>query len=140
MGWFFTRAGGAYVAVRPVNNDAYVIHSIEDGKMLDLPDMWAPVIVQMGRTEDYPDFDAFRASVQANRVMYEDGHLTYDSEAGDVYEFWSRGVQLPRINGHTPSLNPAKTYSSPYILGWHGEDIVTLSYPGVDSLVLDFSY
>lgn len=145
-GWLFTQTDDAYVAIR-IAKGGYVKHSVEDGKMLDLPDMWSPIVIQMGRPADYTNpgrpvqgFAAFRASVKANPLSYNDGYLKYTSEAGDVYEYWSEGAALPRRNGHAPSLNPAKTYSSPYILGRHDEDQITLSFPGMDSLVLDFSY
>jgi len=138
-GWLFTRAGDAYAAVRPAAG-GWVIHSVADGKMLDMPDMWAPVVLQMGRASDYASFSSFRSSVLANPFDYSGGRLRYESEAGDVYEVWANSDRLPRRNGRVPSLNPAKTYGSPHILSWHGDDTVRLSFPGMTSLVLDFSY
>ncbi|MCG3115074.1 MAG: hypothetical protein LLH30_05280 [Candidatus Manganitrophus sp. SA1] len=143
-GWFFTYAGGAYVGIR-IASGGYVPHTVTDatgaveGKMLDLVE-WSPIIIQMGQASMYSSFDNFKTSVKANTFTYSNGKLTYDSENGDRFEFWANSNTLPKLNGATPSLNPAKTYSSPYIQGFHGEDVVTIAYPGYTSLVLNFSY
>ena len=39
--------------------------------------------------------------MKANKFEYENGKLTYVSEAKDSYEYWAKGAQLPKINGTT---------------------------------------
>ncbi len=70
--------------------------------------------------------------------LYEEGKLSYVSEMGDKYEYSSKLTQLPKINGETLNLNPAKTYDTPYLSKVHGESKATISYPGYEDVVLDF--
>lgn len=138
-GWLFTEVGDAYVGVRPAAG-GWVVHSETEGKMLDMPDRFAPVIIQAGQAQDYASFAAFRSSVLANNFSYINGHLQYTSENGDDFELYANSDFIPFINGWAHSLSPAKVYSSPYILGWHGDDTMRLSYPGKPSITLDFTY
>jgi len=59
------------------------------GHYLELKDMWAPVVIQMGRAADYKSFEAFCDSVKDKQFMYENGKLTYVSEANETYEYWA---------------------------------------------------
>jgi hypothetical protein len=84
-GWFFTRIGEAYAAIfipdgYQVSDKGYEwpnrqIKEVEEtaGHYLDLNDMWAPVILQMGRAKDYKSFEAFQMSVKENRFEWEEG-------------------------------------------------------------------
>lgn len=150
-GWFFTRCGDAYAAIRVagpgynVTNRTYIwpgrkLQEVEEknGRHLELKDMWAPVVIQMGRAADYPSFEAFQAAVKARKFEYENGKLTYGSEAKDRYEYWAKGAQLPKINGATVNLNPPKTYDSPYLSMEHGANKAVIKYPGYSDVVLEF--
>ena len=158
-GWFFTCAGNAFAAVRPAaggykitsRNFAWpnrMLQEVEEknGYFMELEDMWAPVIIQMGRAKNYESFEAFQASVKDNPLTYEPlpekegaGKLTYVSEAGERFEYWANSEKLPRINSRELNLNPPKTYDSPFLSMIHGEQTATISYPGYDDVVLDFS-
>ncbi len=154
-GWFFTRAGDAYTAIRPatggyqINDKSFTFNGAEvgrkvtevvekNGHFLDLTDMWAPIVIQMGRAADYKSIDDFQASVKAKRLEYADGKLTYVSEAKDTYEVWTKGAQLPRINGAEVDLNPPKTFDSPFLSMVHGRSKAVITYPGHKERVLDF--
>ena len=150
-GWFFTRSGGSYVAVRAASPGYRVttrtyswpnrkLKEIEEkhGHHLELNDMWAPIVLQMGRAADYQTFEAFCAAVKANRYVYADGPLTYASEANDQYEYWAKGAHPPQVNGVKVNLNPEKTYDTPYLSMIHGEAQAVISYPGHDDLRLNF--
>ena len=151
-GWFFTRCGDAYAAIRApegytVTTRTYIwpgrkLQEVEEknGRHLELNDMWAPVVIQMGRAADYKSFEAFQSSVKARKFEYENGKLTYVSEAKDQYEYWAKGTQLPKINGTTVNLNPPKTYDSPYLSMEHGSNKAVIKYPGYDDVVLEFYY
>ncbi|MEO6755635.1 MAG: hypothetical protein ABIP85_28020 [Chthoniobacteraceae bacterium] len=151
-GWFFTRAGAAYAAIR-ISSGGYTAttrtytwpgRKLEEvaeqhGHHLELKDMWAPIVIQMGRAGDYASFEAFQASVKDNKFDYQDGKLTYVSEAKETFEVWSKGTQLPKINGTTVNLNPKKTYNSPFLSMEHGSNKAVISYPGYKDVVLDFN-
>jgi len=150
-GWFFTRAGDAYAAIRAagpgydVTARTYVwpdreLQEVEEkhGRQLELKDMWAPIVIQMGRAADYASFDAFQAAVKARTFAYENGKLTYVSEAKDTFEYWAKGTQPPKINGETVNLNPAKTYDSPFLSMEHGSSKAVIHYPGYKDEVLEF--
>lgn len=149
-GCFFTRAGDAYAAIRMPNGYTATTRTYiwpgrkleeaeeKNGHFLELKDMWAPIVIQMGRAADYKSFDDFQTAVKANRFEYTEGKLTYVSAAKDTYEYWSKGTQPPRINGTEVNLNPAKTYDSPYLSMMHGSSTAVITYPGHQELVLDF--
>lgn len=150
-GWFFTRCGDAYVAIRVpgpgvhVTNTTYIwpnrhLKEVKEthGHFLELNDMWVPVVIQMGRAVDYENFKAFQSSVKENTFTYEEGKLTYTSEAGDTYEAWAKFPQLPKINVKTLNLNPKKTYDSPFLSMEHGSDKAVIRCPGHDDVILEF--
>ena len=143
-GWLFTQAGGAYAGIRIATGgtgptDRYVIHSVDEGKFLDLKDKWSPVVIQVGQAANYSSFAAFRSSVKANAYSYSNGTLSYTSENNDVFSISRASTSMPTVNGGG-STNPAKTYNSPYIVGFHGENVVTVNYSNYAPLTLDFSY
>jgi len=152
-GWLFTRSGKAYAAIRPAaggynitnkrrafGKDRKMAEVTETGgQFLELKEMWAPVVIQMGRAADYQSFEAFCAAVKANRFEYTGGKLTYVSAAGDQYEYWAKGAQPPRINGTAVNLNPPKTFDSPFLSMVHGSSKAVITYPGHKDLVLDFN-
>jgi len=151
-GWFFTRAGDAYVAIRMADGSYRITTKTYDwpnrkfkeveekkGYLLELNNLWSPVVIQMGRASDYKSFEAFRTSVKDNEFEYANEKLTYISEAKDTFEYWAKGVQLPHINNVAINLNPANTYASPYLSMKHGSPVATIICPGHKPVVLDFS-
>ncbi len=150
-GWFFTRAGDAYAAIRISSGDytattrTYTwpgrkLQEVAEnhGHHLELKDMWAPIVIQMGRAADYKSFEAFQASVKDNKLDYQEGKLTYASEANETFEVWSKGTQFPKINGAAVNLNPEKTYDSPFLSMQHGSNKAVIQYSGYDDVVLQF--
>lgn len=163
--WLFLRSGNGFAAIG-LANGGYVINTVDHGQLLELTDQWSPIVIQMGQASQYtdpPEFEPFvnfqhsvrgrpqtaeYPAIPANVFSYENGVLTYQAEhANDVYVIHSGqsydenvgSYPLPTVNGGG-SVSPAKTYSSPYIQGIHGENTVTLSHPDHPSVVLDFSY
>ncbi len=110
-----------------------------NGYFLEFNDLWSPVVIQMGRASDYKNFKAFCDSVRGKKFAYENGKLTYVSEAGDMYEYWARSTLLPHINTIPINLNPEKTYDSPFLAMKHGSTVATIMRPDQKALVLDFS-
>jgi len=136
-GWLFLRAGNAYCALRPAGG-TYTAATAAHGVDLEMSNIWAPVIIQMGQAANYADFAAFQASVIDNPLTFSSNVLNYTSEAGDTFTFYANSKTTPRVNGTTVNLNPAKTYNSPYLSMVHGTDVATVSYPGYEDLSLSF--
>ncbi len=148
-GWFFTRGGDAHAAIHiPGGYTATTrtftwpdrqLQEVQEnhGHHLEFKDMWAPVVIQMGRAADYESFAAFQQSVKENKIEFQDGKLTYVSEAGETFEYSANSKELPEINGETVNLNPAKTYDSPFLSMEHGSKVATITYPGHKDVVLD---
>ncbi len=104
-GWFFTRAGDAYAAIRvagsgyTVTTRTYVwpdrkLQEVEEkhGRHLEFNDMWAPVVIQMGRAADYETFEAFQQSVKDNKLEYENGKLNYVPRRGRPLRYQLRSM------------------------------------------------
>ena len=141
-GWLFTRAGNAFCGIR-IAAGAYTVKPspFKAGYYLALKDIWSPVLIQMGRADDFKGgFEEFKKAAKALPHSYDDGKLSYTSLAGDKYEYWSNSTNLPKINGTEVNLNPANTYDYPYLKMRHGSDVATISYPGYNDLVLNFAY
>lgn len=136
-GWLFLQSGKAYFALRPAGG-TYTAASAAYGVDLAMSNIWAPVIIQTGQAANYADFNAFQASVIANPLTFSSNILTYTSEAGDTFTVYANSKTTPRVNGVTLSLNPVKTYNSPYLSMVHGESLATVSHPGYPDLPLDF--
>lgn len=149
-GWFFTRAGDAFAAILipggyEATSRTYIwprrkleVAEEKRGFFLESKDLWAPIVIQMGRAADFKDFAAFQAAVKAGKTEYLEGKLTYASASGDVYEYWAKGARPHRINGNVLDLNPAKTYDSPHLSMPHGSSKAIITCVGHDPLELDF--
>lgn len=149
-GWIFTRAGDAYAAIHIPGGYTATTRTFvwpdrklkevteQHGHHLEFKDMWAPAVIQMGRTADYESFEAFQKSVKENPIAYQDGKLTYTSEAGETFGYQANSKELPKINGKTVNLNPTKTYDSPFLSMEHGSEKAVISYPGHKDVVLGF--
>ena len=156
-GWFFTRAGDAYCAIR-MPDAGYAVRSVGEGKMLDQIDSWTPIVVQMGQARHYAGFQAFQDSVLQNELAVErenrpitkgtlssdryaliQSELSYRTEAGDALVVHSHGRTSSTINEIPLDLAPSKTYSSPYLSNVYGSDTIELSHPLFETLLLDYS-
>jgi hypothetical protein len=141
-GWLFTRTERAFCAIR-IAQGGYTTNAVSDrGVMIDLDDMWSPVIVQLGQAVDFGDgFGGFQKAVRANGVDYDtaSGRVDYTSLAGDDFVAWRHREVVPRRNGNPVNLNPRMTYDSPYLQMVHGETRARFQYPGHADLELDFS-
>ncbi len=143
--WLFFRTGedagiGAYLAIRVARGTLDPVQ-VPGGWALDFSDLDAPVILQFGRASD-GTFAEFQASAEGRPYAFASGTLSYTSIGGTSFTFPAYGegaAGLPQMNGAPVNLDPPLTYDSPYMRGAHGENQVTLSYPGYPDVVLDFS-
>lgn len=69
------------------------------------------------------------------------GRLKPETEAAMKETLWlwasTEGTQPPRINGATVTLNPPKTFDSPFLSMVHGSSKAVIRYPGHEDLELD---
>lgn len=143
--WLFFETGGdagvgAYLAIRVVLGTLDPVQ-LPNGWALDLSDPNASVLLQFGSASS-GTFAAFQSSAESRPYSFAAGTVTYTSIAGTSYVFPAYGegaTGLPEMNGAPVNLQPALTYDSPYIHGVHGENQVTLSFPGYPDRLLDFS-
>jgi hypothetical protein len=162
-GWHFVRSGGGFAAFRVANQGLEPpVTTPQGGVIYELEDPWSPVAFQMRQASDYdavctspnspPDcrYQKFRDEVVTEAVFTysaADKKLTYTSlddqtyviYRGEDYEANLPGYPLPTVDGGG-SVSPARTYSSPYITGFHGEDTVKLNYGDYPELELNFTY
>ena len=175
-GWVFVQRGRAYAAVRPVlwdeayeraqkaktegnqvyfnaSNDAPTVKLrvdgyswIQDGTIMQLEDMHAPVIIEAGRVADYPTLEAFKTAVFGNpldlykTVVPGDHMLVYSGCGATAKEIvFNTGVsQIPAI-GHEPvDYSYPMTFDSPYLKSRYKSGVVHIEYGG-EKLELDFS-
>lgn len=155
--WLFTRCGDAYAAVRIASGGYRKSDSVvkmvdrkesreeqtSDGHFLDLDDLWAPVVVQMGRAREQGAFEAFKQKVAATRFEFDagEGRLDFTSLAGDRYEFWRKNPRMPRFNG-IPVRNGLEmpyAYINRYVSMKNGSAEARICCPGFSDLALDFS-
>jgi hypothetical protein len=143
--WLFFQTGedaglGAYLAIR-VATGALAPVQVPGGWALDFSDLNAPVVLQFGRASA-GTFAAFQSSVEGRPYAFASGTVKYTSIDGTSFTFpayGEGGAGLPQMNGEPVDLDPPLTYDSPYMRGVHGDDHVSLSYPGYADVVLDFS-
>lgn len=145
-GWVFAEAPRAYAAVRVLAggtrwepSDLTIRNKPLEGMWLRCEDEYSPVIIDVARKSDYPDFAAFQKAILANTLTWKNNRLDYHS---DLYKtqltLFADYSKPPEINGTPINYSPAKCYDSPFIQGDWGTGVVTIRY-GKDEQVLDFN-
>jgi len=115
-GWIFVQSGSSYAAVKVVAG-GYSWN--EKWEHADTPakdrctitlEQDSPVIVVTNDASDYnKDFNAFKKAVRAQPISYTDGTLKFATLT------FSGTHGLPKINGETVNLAPARLFDSPFI-------------------------
>jgi hypothetical protein len=175
-GWIFVQRGNAYGAVRTVIwDEAYEKeHKVktegnqvyfnapddaptvklrtdgyswnDDGSIMRLEDMHAPVIIEAGSVADHTTLDAFKTAVLDNplelykTVVPGDHILVYTGCGQSAREItFNTGVsQIPTIDGEPVNYSHPMTFDSPYLKSEYKSGLIEIEY-GSDKLVLDFS-
>ena len=148
-GWLFAENSDSTVYVAMFATDADDVggrYAVTDATVSDAPGKWVRFVVkrtllimEAALAGDYASFDAFRADmidnacrwVSADELEYRGRHATLTCY---------RDSRLPRVNGSPVSLNPRRTYDSPFLSDGASPGLVTIT--GIDgkTIVLDFSY
>ena len=152
-GWVFGESGdgNSYFAVQgllPSGAASYQVTTVSTtvaplgGKWFQFDDEDAVVLLQMGRSEEFTDLNAFKADILANSITWDpgDGAVQYQAGAGASTLKMFTDNQLPQVGGTTVDLTPANVYDSPYLHGVQGSNLVTVTGLGGEILDLDFSY
>jgi hypothetical protein len=175
-GWIFVQLGNGYAAVRPVlwdeqyererkvktegnqiyfnaPDDAPTVKLrvdgygwSEDGTIIMLEDMHAPVIIEAGRVADYPTLDTFKTAVLDNplelykTVVPGDHILVYTGCGATAKEItFNTGVsQIPTIGNEPVDYSHPMTFDSPYLKSNYKSGVIHIEYGG-EKLKLDFS-
>lgn len=136
--WIFVDTGLAHAGVRVATGG----YQWQDGNWIELNDEFSPVVVEVARSIDYTDFEAFKTAAlgTALEVIVEDNNrrLEYTGLGGSGdFVFHMDTDDMPTIDGAPYDLAPGFTYQSPYVnADWPGST-VQIEKDG-RSLTLDF--
>jgi hypothetical protein len=138
--WYFAEADSAYAAVRVVSGEAAFEKASTDkrARILTCADDMSPVILEVARKADFPDFKTFRDSVQALPFQFDGSILTYTGLSKDRLKFFADQSERPQINGSPIDLGPDKVYDSPFVQSDWDSGVVTIQF-GDEKRVLDFN-
>lgn len=138
--WYFAEADSAYAAVRVVSGGAAFEEESTDkrARILTCADDMSPVILEVARKADFPDFKTFRDTVQALPFQFDGTVLTYIGLGKDRFKFFADQSERPQINGTPIDLGPEKVYDSPFVQSDWDSGVVTIQF-GDEKRVLDFN-
>jgi hypothetical protein len=155
--WFFTQAGGSYVAFRLPDAGVTLItdtlgkvaqvrlDNLVDGS--GQADIWQPIVVQMAQATTYGgNFLAFKADVLDQPFVDGPAGLTYTSLRNDTIAMSPQHTTptFPSVNGLDVDVTPAYVYQSPYFsMPWSTSAIAPMamiSAPGVAPTTVDVDW
>jgi len=149
-GWVFAEAPRAFAAVRVVQGrTAWEPDSVEQhregkgrtdlGGWLACREVFSPVVLEVARRSDYPDFGAFQAAILANPLRWQDKRLEYRSSLyGTSLVLFADYSRPPEIDGRPVCYRASKVYDSPLVQSDFGSGVVRLG-KGAQALTLDFN-
>jgi len=138
--WYFAEADSAYAAVRVVSGEAAFEEESTDkrARILTCADDMSPVILEVARKADFPDFKTFRDTVQGLPFQFDGTTLTYTGLSKDRFKFFADQSDRPQINGTPIDLGPEKVYDSPFVQSEWDSGVVTIQF-GDENRVLNFN-
>ena len=138
--WYFAEADSAYAAVRVVTGEAAFEEDSTDkrARILTCADDMSPVILEVARKADYPDFKTFRDAVKTLPFQFDGTVLTYTGLGKDRFKFFASQRERPQINDSPIDLGPKKVYDSPFVQSDWDSGVVTIQF-GDEKHVLDFN-
>lgn len=138
--WYFAEADSAYAAVRVVSGEAAFEDEATDqrARILTCADDLSPVILEVARKADFPDFKTFRDTVKTLPFQFDGTVLTCTGLGNDRFTFFADQSERPQINGTPIDLGPEKVYDSPFIQSDWDSGVVTIQF-GEKKQILDFN-
>ena len=149
-GWVFAEAPRAYAAVRVVTGgtawepDAVEQHHEGKGRTdlgvwLRCLDEFSPVILEVARRAEFPDFAAFQRATLENPLRWENRRLDYTSQLYQTtLTLLADYSRPPLVDGQPINYAPRRVYDSPFLHSDFGSGIVTLQ-KGTQNVVWDFN-
>jgi hypothetical protein len=140
-GWIFTRAGGAFVAVRPLQPYEWIDHEqkIENERVWRLRSgsRRNAFVVETAQASDFTDFDEFKEAVMSTRVdavldAAAGLAVTYATPRGDEMHFGWPEERL--LNGDPVNLESMPLFEGLYLNGNDG--VLTVSH-GQHQLIIE---
>ncbi len=128
--WYFAEADSAYAAVNVVSDEAAFEDDATDqrARILTCVDDFSPVILEVARKADFPDFITFRENVQALSFQFDGTVLTYTGLSKDRFTFFADQSDRPQINDAPIDLGPEKVYDSPFVQSDWDSGVVTIQF------------
>lgn len=149
-GWYFLEAPRAYVAVYVANGSAEVVpddasqhHTASEvvglGDWLVPNDEFSPIIIEVGRKNEFHDLSAFQKVILSNPLTIQGSRVDYRSELyRTTLTLYSDYSQTPMIDGVPLNFRPKRIFDSPYLQSEWDSGIVTI-HDGSNSSTLDFN-
>lgn len=108
------------------------------GKVLELREEFAPVILEVMSREQAGSFAKFQKRVMATKPKLKGKVLSYQSLYGDVLTLDTSYKYVPTINGEPVNYEPKMVYDSPFLQSVYDSGIVTIQ-KGSRKRVLNFN-
>lgn len=149
-GWVFAEAPRAYAAVRVVEGGtAWEPDTVEQhhegkgrtdlGVWLRCLDEFSPVILEVARKADFPDFAAFQHATLDNPLRWENRRLDYTSRLHKTtLTLFADYSRPPLVDGQRVNYAPQRVYDSPFLQSEFGSGIVTIQNE-TQKVILDFN-
>lgn len=123
-GWIFAEAPRAYAAVKILDGGWSW-----NGSFAVLTNKYSPIIMEVGRKQDYDSFAAFRSEIMANSLVWNGSRLDYTSTGYDTtLTLFTDESAPPQVDGTFIDFNPKKAYDAPYLQGEFGGGPVIINY------------
>jgi hypothetical protein len=120
---------GAYAAIRPVGtgytlieNHVFTSFTPPDHWIVQLNDIYKPLILEVMAKHRVAGFAAFKALVKTNAPSFTNDLVTYTTIYGDTLTLDASYANVPTINGVPVDYTPAKSYDSPFLHGDYNGD------------------
>ena len=124
-GWIFAEGPRAYAAVKILDGG----WSWDGVNWAVLNNQYSPIILEVGRKQDYADMAAFQAEILANALVWDGTRLDYTSTRyNTTLTLFADESAPPQIDGSSIDYAPKKAYDSPYLEGEFGSGPVIISY------------
>lgn len=149
-GWVFAETPRAYAAVRAVEGGtAWEPDTVEQhhggqgrtdlGVWLRCLDEYSPVIIEVARKADFPDFAAFQRATRENPLRWENRRLDYTSRLHKTtLTLLADYSRPPLVDDRPVNYAPQRVYDSPFLQSDFGSGIITIQ-KGTQKVILDFN-
>jgi hypothetical protein len=108
------------------------------GKVMQLNEEYAPVILEVMDKEQAGSFEAFQKLVLATQPVIQNRVLRYRSIYGEMLTLDTSYKDDPTVNGVPVNYEPEMVYDSPFLSSPYDSGVITLR-KGRRSRVLDFN-